>query len=248
MLFEMLTGDLPYSGGTHNERLVQKLRHNYSNMPLLTDRPDIPDVLKRFLARALSVAKADRFGSGKEMHAALQRIKEVLPPDVEEVGAPTDPHGQTPVISYGVAAGALSEPPRATRVVGRRMLNLVLVVAILVVCVVAAVGYALTWDQTQPTAVALPPEPAVVTSPLDAGDEEVDAQVDAAGVMANSGADAGRPDGLDKPNLQSAPRRPAVGVGAGPVGDSSAPRKPARVYSLPAIQRDRSKAGKRPER
>jgi len=76
MLFEILTGDLPYKGQTHNEKLMQKLQHELGNWGLLRRRAQVHPELEAFIARALSRDREARFQSAEEMLEALQRLRE----------------------------------------------------------------------------------------------------------------------------------------------------------------------------
>jgi serine/threonine-protein kinase len=144
VLYEMLTGERPYSGDT--PIAVAMARLSEDPPPPKSRRPAIPDALDAVVMRALAREPSDRFASAAEMRAAL---------DVAAVDAPIDQtqvleiEGADPTLALGRSAS--EEPPRENRVaaavppawVGKRLAKLLvplIVLALLTWGLVAAVG------------------------------------------------------------------------------------------------------------
>jgi len=144
VLYEMLTGERPYSGDTPIAVAMARLSEDPPRPK--SRRPAIPDALDAVVMRALAREPADRFASAAEMRAAL---------DVVAVDAPID---QTQVLSLDGADPTLAlgrmasdELPGESRMaaavppawVGKRLAKLLvplIVVALLMWGLVAAVG------------------------------------------------------------------------------------------------------------
>jgi serine/threonine-protein kinase len=69
MLYEMLSGEPPYTGRTLTEAATRILRGAIPSIRRL--RPEIPASVDEVIGRALAKARADRFGTMAEMLAAL---------------------------------------------------------------------------------------------------------------------------------------------------------------------------------
>jgi serine/threonine protein kinase len=69
VLFEMLTGELPYTGRTLQaviaKRVLEPLPH------VRTLRPSVPETVEQAISRVLAVTPADRFGTAAEFARAL---------------------------------------------------------------------------------------------------------------------------------------------------------------------------------
>ena len=68
VLFEMLTGRLPYQG---ESPVSIALKHLQEPFPWLELNPEIPDAVSRIIARAVAKEPAERFSSAREMAAEL---------------------------------------------------------------------------------------------------------------------------------------------------------------------------------
>jgi serine/threonine protein kinase len=69
MIFEMLTGELPFDGRTPQEIMISRLRNNPK--PLRTLRPDLPEAVERELLRAMSREADARHATAPELATAL---------------------------------------------------------------------------------------------------------------------------------------------------------------------------------
>ncbi|HLY19573.1 MAG TPA: protein kinase [Bryobacteraceae bacterium] len=77
VLYEMATGRLPFSGGTH--ALIFDGILNRSPEPPRSLNPELPPALGRIIARALEKDRASRFQHASEIRADLARLQ-ILPP------------------------------------------------------------------------------------------------------------------------------------------------------------------------
>ncbi len=76
VLFEMLTGRLPFEGRTVQEVLPKVL---YENTPRIeTLRKDVPEALSRLVEKLLAKKKEDRFQTAKEVLETLRSIKDEI--------------------------------------------------------------------------------------------------------------------------------------------------------------------------
>ena len=97
LLFEMLTGRLPFSGDSDVAIAVQ---HASAPPPDLRSlAPDLPEYLIAVVAKALSKEPADRYQSASEFAAALHRV-----PTPATVGAATHPSSPAPPHAATVVA------------------------------------------------------------------------------------------------------------------------------------------------
>src|SRR5438445_8980806 len=144
VLYEMLTGDRPYSGDTPLAVAMARLSEDPPRPK--SRRPAIPDALDAVVMRALAREPADRFGSAAEMRAAMDRAAVDAPIDQTQV---LEIEGADPTLALGRSAA--DEPPRESRVaaavppawVGKRLAKLLVplvVLALLTWGLVAAVG------------------------------------------------------------------------------------------------------------
>jgi serine/threonine-protein kinase len=70
VLYEMLTGQLPYFGENYNVIVHEIMGGKW--MPLETRRPDVPREVSAVVRRAMSLAPADRYATPEDMAAALE--------------------------------------------------------------------------------------------------------------------------------------------------------------------------------
>src|SRR5205814_9015622 len=71
VLYEMLAGHPPFTGGTAHEILA---RHSMDAVPsLAAARPTVPEGLERAIATALAKVPADRFSTAAQLADALAR-------------------------------------------------------------------------------------------------------------------------------------------------------------------------------
>ncbi|GAA4853152.1 protein kinase domain-containing protein [Luteimonas vadosa] len=69
ILYEMLSGELPFSGGTAAEVLGQRMVR--TPVPVTRKRPDVPAWIARLLDKLLRPQPAHRFGSARDLIAAI---------------------------------------------------------------------------------------------------------------------------------------------------------------------------------
>jgi hypothetical protein len=104
ILFEMLTGKLPFGGETASEVLVNQVTKPVPAARSI--RPELPEAVDRLLGRALAKDPADRFPSMAAFGAALLELAAVAGP------APVRPSGLLP--ARAERAGAASPARRTT--------------------------------------------------------------------------------------------------------------------------------------
>jgi serine/threonine-protein kinase len=100
VLYEMLTGQVPFTGDTPLEIAMKHL----SEVPKPPSelRPEVPHDLDSIVLRALAKDPADRYQSADEMDADLQRLLE---------GLPVDPETETAATAVLSGAGVLAAAP-----------------------------------------------------------------------------------------------------------------------------------------
>lgn len=81
VLYEMLSGRLPFEGTSPNEIIVSIIHKK--QRPLARFAPDVPPELERIVEKALSKKRDDRYQNLKDMQIDLRRLKRHL--DLEEV-------------------------------------------------------------------------------------------------------------------------------------------------------------------
>ena len=87
VVFEMLTGKLPFAGRTQQEMMIARLRGD--PLPMREVRPDlpVPDGVERVLRKALARDVADRHQTAPEFALALEQAARGLPvPDARSSG------------------------------------------------------------------------------------------------------------------------------------------------------------------
>jgi serine/threonine-protein kinase len=145
VLYEMLTGERPYSGDTPIAVAMARLSEDPPRPK--SRRPAIPDALDAVVMRALAREPGDRFASAAEMRAALDTSAVDAPIDQTQILAieGADP---TLALGRGVLAAEASRESRIAAAVppawaGKRVAKLLvplIVVALLAWGLVAAVG------------------------------------------------------------------------------------------------------------
>ena len=92
MLYEMLTGDVPFRADTP---MAVVIKHMTAPLPMPRDaNPDIPEALERVILKATAKSADDRFQTAEDMIEALERVQNSLLAPVRdaaeaEVTAPT---------------------------------------------------------------------------------------------------------------------------------------------------------------
>jgi len=71
VLFEMLTGEVAFSGPTVQATIARRFVH--TPPPVHTVRPDVPEVLAQLVDRLLAKAVDERFGTGAQVLSTLRR-------------------------------------------------------------------------------------------------------------------------------------------------------------------------------
>src|SRR5512133_2863551 len=117
VLYEMLTGQVPFTGDTPLEIAMKHL----SEVPKPPSelRPEVPHDLDSVVLRALAKDPSERYQSAEEMDADLARVAEGLPVDPDTETAASSGSGvmaaaPTSVISRGPVSQPLSAPPGTT--------------------------------------------------------------------------------------------------------------------------------------
>jgi tRNA A-37 threonylcarbamoyl transferase component Bud32 len=183
VLYECLTGELPFSAPTPSLMLVDVMTKTAPR--LSTKRPDLSPALCAVVDRALAKEPADRFSSCTAMADALCEAAGMVPPspivsapvrgpvafaETQAMRTPVPPHAAT---APATDVPARSEPPatgpRATagRMRSPRLRRTGLVVAALVATVAALAGLRVVLSSREHAAVQPPPPPVVtaVTAP-----------------------------------------------------------------------------------
>ncbi len=132
ILFEMVTGRLPFRGESYHEIILKVTTQEPPDPRSL--RPDLPDDLSRIILKAMSKEKEDRFSTAEEFARALENV------DLTVKGkARTDPRETEPavdMVSRTVEEASIAAPPE--RAGGTRKIAAMLI--ILVVLLAAAAG------------------------------------------------------------------------------------------------------------
>ncbi len=125
MLYELLTGEVPYEG---ENPVAVAMRHVRDPVPsVAARRPDVPPRLDALVRRALAKEPEQRFGSMSEVIAELEACR------------PGTPLREDSEITLTIASPVPAAPPAPRR--GRRTLRgVALSLAVLVIVAAAAVG------------------------------------------------------------------------------------------------------------
>jgi class 3 adenylate cyclase/tetratricopeptide (TPR) repeat protein len=105
LLYQMLTGELPYPIEDHH-LLHERVLAKEPVPPVRTRRPDLPEPVDRFLARALAKDPARRFQSALEMRERLRMLQWSLSPSSELLPPGFIPHRrQVTLVCCRLSAG-----------------------------------------------------------------------------------------------------------------------------------------------
>jgi hypothetical protein len=141
VLFELLTGSTPYSGGSFVD---VAMKHIHSPTPSVRERrPEVPPRLAAAVERAMAKDPADRFASMDEFVAELEACRAGLGRPADETTAVV-PEAPAPVPPARPVAPAARRPPRR---VGATLLPILL--GLLVAGAVAA-AFMLSGDGSNP--------------------------------------------------------------------------------------------------
>ena len=158
VLYEMLTGTLPYSGEGPASMVFQ---HVHS--PLRSPReahPDIPEPLNALTTKLLAKEPEDRYASAAELSDDLEKVRSSLSPirvatektTTEMITTPLlssrEQQGQTTTIRQYVAVPIMAVFKSGTRIRGRLVWTLA--TGLCGVLVVGGLAWALTQDQSTP--------------------------------------------------------------------------------------------------
>jgi beta-lactam-binding protein with PASTA domain/tRNA A-37 threonylcarbamoyl transferase component Bud32 len=118
VLYEMLTGKVPFSGDSAIEIAMKHL--NEVPKPPSKIRPEVPEELDQVVLRALAKAPEDRYQTAEEFAEDLHRVEAGLPiaPETAEAAtalltAPTAAIGSTTQVLPDEATRVASAPPQA---------------------------------------------------------------------------------------------------------------------------------------
>jgi len=77
VFLEMLTGVVPFSGGSARETMQRRLEQPPPDVRV--QRPEVPDEVAAVLRRAMAVDPAERYLTARQMADALTAVRELLP-------------------------------------------------------------------------------------------------------------------------------------------------------------------------
>jgi Tfp pilus assembly protein PilF/predicted Ser/Thr protein kinase len=146
VLFEMLTGKVPYNADTPYAVIHD---HIFSPLPLPTEfKPDVPGPVERVVLKALAKDRDDRFENVREMVSALQEALAGEPVAVEAPPLVADESSEGPVppaetVEELPPVEAVEElsPPAPSQGRSRRLIAVIAVLGILLgVCVCGSVS------------------------------------------------------------------------------------------------------------
>lgn len=170
MLFEMLTGDVPFKSDTPISLLYMHI--NQAPPSVRQNRPDLPEAVELVIRKALAKQPAARFQSAGEMVAAFRTaITGVIPAGLEETEPPGERTARTPIPA--IPAARVRMPHEETQVQpvqrsGRTMLvlgslALVVIVGIAVILLSGRGG----GEVTPITAAASATAPVIAANPTE---------------------------------------------------------------------------------
>jgi serine/threonine-protein kinase len=110
VLYELLTGDVPFTGDTPVEIAMKHL--SQIPEPPSASRPDVPRDLDLVVLRALSKDPSERYRSAEEMDADLERVGRGLGVSAETAEAATSVLSGTAVTSIANARTAVTQQAR----------------------------------------------------------------------------------------------------------------------------------------
>jgi serine/threonine protein kinase len=150
MLYEMVTGKLPFHGATTSHTIVQILEKD--PVPL-TKHDNVPAELERIVQKAIAKSPDERYQTAKDMLIDLRSLKKRLEVEAElhRTSSPTTP----------IAAVATDEIDRAPQ--KKRMLVIALVAIVLVTAAIFSVNLWRSSRATTSGSVVTPPSTPAVT-------------------------------------------------------------------------------------
>ncbi|NMC72321.1 MAG: serine/threonine protein kinase, partial [Myxococcales bacterium] len=95
MLYEMLTGELPFSGNTYNEVLSKVLSQPFPS--LRAKRDDVPEEVERIVFRATARERSARYATALEFAEALAPFRSVRMPALAPAPERRSPTAETPL-------------------------------------------------------------------------------------------------------------------------------------------------------
>jgi hypothetical protein len=153
VLYEMLTGGVPFEGGTPAEVSAEHSSGGSAAPPRPREvNPEVPEVMDALVARLLCRDPAGRYSSAAELIEELGRVREglpALPPSAEQQEqqqqeAPTAAMGLPPLAPTPPAAAPDGGGPRL-----RRRLSWTLAAFVALIAVLGAVGGVVGWSLWQ---------------------------------------------------------------------------------------------------
>jgi eukaryotic-like serine/threonine-protein kinase len=112
LLYEMVSGRLPFEGKTTNEIIVSIIEKR--QRPLARYAPDVPPELERIVGKSLSKKREDRYQSLKDMQIDLKRLKRQIEVEEELIDLPEVVPTQVFSSPSGAARVSTPQMPTAT--------------------------------------------------------------------------------------------------------------------------------------
>jgi serine/threonine protein kinase/Tol biopolymer transport system component len=114
VLYEMLTGSMPFTGETPSHAIVAILESE--PMPLTQFLPDVPAELEWIVKKALRKDREQRYQTVKEMLGDLNEVKQRLTDSAAGRGQQSTGRVQTPPVTHSSAFESISETLRRPRI------------------------------------------------------------------------------------------------------------------------------------
>jgi serine/threonine-protein kinase len=227
LLWEMLFGDVPFTGDNFMGILTKHLFDPVPRLPDASVRPDLPDGLQAVIDKALAKNRDDRYPSMRALAAALDALDAGrAPSEADEEAIPVGPVGD-----------ALAEVRRGTDLVEgtvppgpRRRRTLFLAGAAAAVAIVGGFGVVMFAGSAVKPVVKAPVAPAAEAAPVPAPllpppvvrEPEPEAPAPTPAPATASAAPAEKDAGIeDKPRRRKTPEKKAVAVKKEPVAEKA---------------------------
>ena len=171
MLFEMLTGDVPFKSDTPISLLYMHI--NQPPPSVRQNRPDLPEAVERVILKALAKPPDTRFQSAGELVTAFRvAATGVIPPGLEEVEPPGERTARTPIPAIPAARAAMPheeaevETPQQSRrgILALGLVGLIALIGIAVILLSGRGGGAVT-PAASPTAPLIAANPTETNTP-----------------------------------------------------------------------------------